>query len=66
MLFANVAYFKHNNSDFQMEILYCNTLDQVAITIKRIADQARQTSKVWEHDEWIKRKWLTDEMTRVS
>jgi len=49
-----------------MEILYCNTLDQVAITIKRIADQARQTSKVWEHDEWIKRKWLTDEMTRVS
>lgn len=66
MLFANVAHFKQTNGDFQVKILFCNTVEDVAIWIRRIGDEARETSKVWEQEEWVKRKWLTDEMTRVS
>lgn len=66
MLFATSAHFKQTKNDFKLEIMYSTTAEETAVLIRKIGDQTRQDSKAWDQQEWVKRKWLTDEMSLVS
>ena len=62
-LFASIAHFQ--KSDFEVEIIYSFTVEETANLIRQIGEVSRAQSAVWKKQEWIKRKWLTNEASAV-
>ena len=62
-LFASIAHFQ--TSDFEVEIIYSFTVEETAHLIRQIGEVSRAQSAVWKKQEWIKRKWLTNEASAV-
>lgn len=62
-LFASIAHFQ--KSDFEVEIIYSFTVEETAHLIRQIGEVSRAQSAVWKKQEWIKRKWLTNEASAV-
>ena len=63
MLFTSSTYFE--SPDFELQVLYSFTITETADLIRRIGETTRNQSSVWNKVEWTKRKWLTNEASKV-
>ena len=63
MLFTSSTYFE--SPDFELQVLYSCTITETADLIRRIGETTRNQSSVWNKVEWTKRKWLTNEASKV-